>query len=197
MARRYGAIVSSVARPLDLGAEHVTYEWVCHAQVVAEWARGWRPAEVMSVQQLALLESFLIHDRCLINFLCGNVKGGRHRNDIQPRDFLGVDWSPPSPVDEELRGRLTAINAHLAHLSWERTTLVDQGNLRWYVVHLAHPTSNAMRAFVQELESSAGTCVDRFQIVLDRVQAILPPRGRFRIPPVAPPADPRIPKGSA
>ena len=63
----------------------------------------------------------LIHARCLINFCCGGYTGKRHAGDIQPSDFLGVDWWPQDEsFDRRLRGRLQFINEELQHLSWQR-----------------------------------------------------------------------------
>ena len=54
------------------GVGHVQYEWTQMAGCAArlELAGGIRTPE-----ENATLEAFLVHARCLINFVCGNYKG--------------------------------------------------------------------------------------------------------------------------
>lgn len=155
---------------LQSAAMYVGFEWTSLAEMSAELAKitGARtiPAEH------ALMEACFLHLRCLIDFCCGTVEGRRHRNDIQPMNFLGVDWWPPDPLDRRLRGRLPVINKHLAHLSWERVT--DTTPIMWPMASLAHEVTSAMKLFVRELRTKQGVCLGQFEAAERRALASLP-----------------------
>lgn len=98
------------------------------------------------------MESMLVHARCLINFTCGNYRGNQQPTDIQPKDFLGVDWWPrDEPFERKLRGRLAFINQELQHLSWRRVD--DKEPLIVHLPLLAHEVHWAMHLFVEELDA--------------------------------------------
>src|SRR5947209_1427853 len=94
-------------------------------------------------QHNAAMEATLVHGRCLINFCCGGYYGTRHPRDIQPSDFVGVDWWPrDEEFDRQLRGRLRFINEELQHLSWQR--VLNQQALIVPVTLLVHEVQYAM-----------------------------------------------------
>jgi hypothetical protein len=139
---------------LEQAASHVAYEWTSLAGMAVELAKiqGAR-----TLIQNALLEAFLVHDRCLINFLCGGYTGARDPKDLQPKDLLGREWWPPDEeFDRRLRGRLPVINQNLAHLSWQRVR--SEEPVSWQALFIAHETSWGMGLFVDEVVSSGGPC---------------------------------------
>ncbi len=102
------------------GVGHVQYEWTQMAGCAArlELVDGIRTPD-----ENATLEALFVHARCLINFLCGNYRGGWMQEDMKPADFLRAPWVlPDDEMDRRLRGRLTVINRSLAHLCWRRVT---------------------------------------------------------------------------
>ena len=125
----------------------------------------------------ALLEAVLLHNRCLINFVCGNSKGERDKNDIQPADFLGRDWWPEDEqLDRQLRGRLPMLNKHLAHLSWKRVT--DSTPVLWSVILVSHQTHWGMKLFTAEAARVGSTQASIFEANRDRVELALPRLGQ-------------------
>lgn len=161
-------------RDLDVAASHVVYEWVSLAEMTAELAKvtGQR-----ALIENALLEAVLLHNRCLINFVCGNLKGGHAKNDIQPADFLRRDWWPEDEqFDRQLRGRLPMLNKHLAHLSWERVT--DSTPVLWSVILVSHQTHWGMKLFTAEAVRTGSTQASIFEASRDRVELALPELGR-------------------
>jgi hypothetical protein len=124
-----------------------------------------------------MIEATLVHARCLINFCCGGYKGARNDDDIQPADFLGVDWWPrDGDFDRRLRGRLRFINQELQHLSWQRVLHKDP--LIVSVNLLAHEAHWAMHLFVDELRARHNDWLSRFELQEQLVSKLLPPLAR-------------------
>lgn len=173
-------------RDLDSAAYHVAYEWSTLAGMTAELDRV---SGTRALTETALLEALLIHTRCLINFVSGDWKGRHHKNDITPEDFLGYAWWPPDEeLDRTLRGRLPTINAHLAHLSWDRVT---DGSMMWSVVLVSHQAHWAMKLFAAEAHVAASGQAALFQSTLSVADATMPPLGRRgETPPVLAPSRP-------
>lgn len=172
---------------LEAAAHHVTYEWLTLAQLarlLVDLEGGDR-----TLAHNAAVEAFMLHDRCLINFLCGNYKGGRmDGRDIAPSDFLGFEWVlEDEEMDRRLRGRLPGINTCLAHLTWDR---VEGGApFSWPPLFLAWETTWAMRQFVTAVRESGGKCLFQFEAAAAQVAQQLPPfRDEYQTtPPYAPP----------
>jgi hypothetical protein len=127
-----------------------------------------------TLAQNAELESGLLHNRNLIEFLCGSYKtGARHADLIQPANFLGHDWWPEDvEFDRRLRGRLPTIHQSLAHLSWQR--VLDRDPIWWALGFLAWETSWGMKLFVDAVTSASAPCWEIFGGAQDGVRARLP-----------------------
>lgn len=152
------------------GARHVIREWQTMAQLAAELAQVTGSRTLVDE---ALMEALLVHNRCLINFLCGNWKGRYQGNDMRPSDFLGYDWTPPDALFERrLRGRLGVINKQLAHLSWDRVT--DQTPVFWSVVHMSHQTHVALKLFTAELARTHSPVSGVFMACESELDDVLP-----------------------
>jgi hypothetical protein len=162
-------------RDLDAAAVHVVYEWVALAEMTAELAKV---TSVRTTVEHALLEAVLVHNRCLINFLCGDVNGRHGRRDIVPADFLGYEWWPDDDEDFDrlLRGRLPVLNKHLAHLSWERVT--DATPVLWSVVLIGHQTHWGMKLFTVEAVKASSPQASLFDANRVRSEAAMPPLGK-------------------
>jgi hypothetical protein len=127
------------------------------AEVGREWLKLAQNASDLTVinsirgrEDRATLESFLLRNRALIHFLCGNRKGKRKDRDIQPSDFLDRDWWPEDEaIDRRLRGRLVQIDRWLANIGWNR--VIDGSPEPWPCAFLAWETSWALTQFVQVL----------------------------------------------
>jgi hypothetical protein len=150
----------------------VDYEWVA----MAELARNLDG--VIGVRTEAdnnAMEAFLVHYRCMVNFLCGDYKGNWYPTDIQPEDFLGEPWWPQDEeLDRRMRGRLPIINTELQHLSWQRVTNRDA--VKWSTVSMAHEVSFAAERFVDEAERvRPGRVAANLRITTQHVGAVLPP----------------------
>lgn len=156
---------------LEQAALHVSYELTSLAEMAAELVRVHGARDL---HQNALLESFLVHNRNLINFIAGGYKGSRDSGDIQPADFLGYDWWPgDEEYDRRIRGRLPVINQNLQHLSWARVQADDF--VMWPMGFLAHETTWGMRLFVAELRKADGRRLGQFELSLQIAHAALPP----------------------
>lgn len=132
---------------------------------------------VRSPEQTAAMEAVLVHTRSLINFVCGGYKGGRMAHDIQPADFLGMDWWPrDEDFDRMLRGRVRFINQELAHLSWER--VLNKDPLIVSVTLLAREVHWGMHLFVDELRTKQSTWLPMFDAHEHQVTGALPPLDR-------------------
>jgi hypothetical protein len=127
------------------------------AEVGREWLKLAQGASDLTVinsirgrEDRATLEAFLIRNRALINFVCGNRSGKRKGRDIQPRDFLDRDWWPEdADADRRLRGRLSQIDRWLSSVGWNR--VIDAAPDPWPCAYLAWDTSWALTQFVQVL----------------------------------------------
>ena len=129
-------------------ASHVQGEWSLLIQTAAQLPTH----GVRTAAEDAAMEATLVHARCLINFCCGGYKGARNAQDIQPRDFLGLDWWPrEEDFDRKMRGRLRFINENLAHLSWRR--VLDKSPLIVSLSLLVNEVHWAMHLFVEELHA--------------------------------------------
>lgn len=154
---------------LKQAIHHVQGEWMLLADMASLLPQG----RDRTLAETAALESTFVHARCLINFCCGDYGGRRHKGDIQPADFLGVDWWPrDEQFDRKLRGRLPVINQLMQHLSWQR--VLDKQSVIWSVVFLAHEVDWAMRLFVAELRATRSRWLDPFEMQESLVRARLP-----------------------
>lgn len=163
-----------MSRDLDSAASHVVYEWVTMAEMTAELAGV---AGARSVIENALLEALLVHNRCLVNFVSGDWLGRHGKRDIQPQDFLGYPWWPSDEeFDRELRGRLSVINKHLAHLSWDR--VADRAPVMWSVVLISHQSHWGMKLFTEEARRAGSNQAEAFEEARDSAEGVLPRLGR-------------------
>jgi hypothetical protein len=154
------------------GVEHVQYEWTQMAGCAArlELVDGIRTPD-----ENATLEALLLHARCLINFLCGNYRGGWMREDMKPADFLRAPWVlPDDEMDRRLRGRLTVINQSLAHLSWRRVS--DAQGVMWPTGLLAHEVHWAMHQFVEALPANDPALMRLWGVAAAEADRWMPPR---------------------
>lgn len=151
-------------RDIEVAAALLGSEWLRLAQMAA------RLAEIQGVRtadENALMDAFMVLDRVLINFLCGGTKGGRDKRDIQPQDFLGINWRPTN--DRRLRGRLEVIGTYLSHLSWYRLTRSDP--IMWATSTLAQETSAGMSEFVDEMlqrDAPGASMLERLRVDIRR-----------------------------
>ena len=126
-------------------------------EIGREWLRLAQGASDLTVIQSirgredrATLESFLVRNRALINFVCGGRTGKRKDRDIQPRDFLDRDWWPDdADIDGRLRGRLVQIDRWLTNIGWTR--VIDRSPEPWPISFHAWDTTWALNQFVQVL----------------------------------------------
>jgi hypothetical protein len=113
----------------DLAAKVISDEWVAlatSAGLIEKLADDRRAQE-------AAFDSCTLRGRSLINFLCGNERGGYHPKgtDLQPKDFLGRQWWPHDDLDRRLRGRLPYLNSRVAHLTWHQVLDFDDQIVLW------------------------------------------------------------------
>lgn len=158
------------AKEVSQAESYVCDEWRRLAELAAELSQiqGHR-----TLRETAMLEAFMLHERCLINFLCGGYRGGRNKGDITPEDFLGFEWHlQDEQLDRKLRGRLLAINRYLAHLSWSRVH--DEEALIWSASFMAAELSWAMHQFVLELRRTGASSAASFQAEAEAVAGLLP-----------------------
>jgi hypothetical protein len=83
-------MVTRTPNELEQAADQVKATWSALAETVALLPGS----GVRSPAQSIAMDAALVHARCLINFIAGNYAGKRISKDIQPKDFLGVDWWP-------------------------------------------------------------------------------------------------------
>ncbi len=135
---------------LIAAAHLIATEWTELAEIAGLLARF---SGIRGAAEQAWMDAFFVHDRCLINFLCGGYKGRWQVDDIKPADFLGDLWTlEDEDLDRQLRGRLATINSKMAHLTWKNFT--DDAPIIWNAGSLAHETHYAMGLFVAALEAA-------------------------------------------
>ena len=90
-------------KQLEEAVSHVQGEWMLLADMASLLPQG----RDRTLAEVAALEATFVHARCLVNFCSGGYAGNRNPADIQPANFLGVDWWPrDGQFDRKLRGRL-------------------------------------------------------------------------------------------
>ncbi len=117
----------------------------------------------------ALLEGTLLHARNLLDFL-GPWK--HLKDDIVPEDFV-AGWDPSHlHVADATR---TAINKHLAHLTWTR---VHEGKVMWEFPGVAAAVFEAFGKFVEHCEANdaaqAGTFRLNYDLAMATIRAMVP-----------------------
>lgn len=165
----------------ELGAIRVADSW----ESLAEYASTCSEISGAGSRiETGIVEITLITARTLIGFLSGNHYGVFRADDIKANDFLDSPWYLDQADDRELRGWLPVINKNLAHLSWE--ALDDIVSVP--ATFLAHLTSWHMAAFAAEAERQTSEQSAAFRAALTRVNAVMPPRQRWRstVVPLAP-----------
>ena len=106
-------------------AEHIAYE----AWMLDTMSRRLSTSGLERSTRNAILESFLVHCRAIIDFLYGSSDDPK----VRPDDVLAEDFLP-SAVDDwrkareqmsvEMKEALTRINKEVAHLTYERLNVV-------------------------------------------------------------------------
>ena len=152
-------------------ARHIAYEVRELGRILSRYEQ--LPKRDANLQN-ALLEAYLVHARCLIEFLNGRLRSGARRwdaRDIRPTDFT-AGWLPSGRTNR-LDGYLRRIDGHLAHLTWER---VDRPHRKtWNMLALTREILRHLTRFVDLLDaenspagprlhaalSDARHCVDR------------------------------------
>ena len=158
------------ASDLNDAAAEIAAEWRVMAEMAAALASA---TGTRTLTDRAVMEALFLHNRCLVNFLCGNWKGVHGTDDIRPKDFLGYDWWPADEAFERgLRGRLSVVNKHIAHLSWERVT--DDTPVIWSVTLVSHQTHWGMHLFTEEAHRVNNPQAPAFAAARDFAQGALP-----------------------
>ncbi len=94
-------------KQIEEAVSHVQGEWMLLADMASLLPQG----RDRTLAEVAALEATFVHARCLVNFCSGGYAGNRNPADIQPANFLGVDWWPrDEQFDRKLRGRLRLVN---------------------------------------------------------------------------------------
>lgn len=158
------------ARDLDAAAREVASEWVVMAELAAALASV---TGTRTLTDRAVMEALFLHNRCLVNFLCGNWTGKHGTDDIRPSDFLGRDWWLPDLDDRGLRGRLRVLNKHVAHLSWERVT--DDTPVLWSLTLISHQSHWGMAVFAEDAAQADIAQASTFADARELAEASLPP----------------------
>ncbi|HYD93348.1 MAG TPA: hypothetical protein VEB18_02745 [Candidatus Paceibacterota bacterium] len=98
--------------------------------------------------QSAILESFLLHARILIDFLESNRK---NKDDLTCSDFTDINGNPLQGEVVNLKvGVKEAINKHLAHLTLKRTN----GKAQWRMGEIRNELNKSFRSFVAKCADS-------------------------------------------
>jgi hypothetical protein len=164
--------VEPTGAQLEAAAHHVVYEWKSLVQMAAYLSNIQGSRDLL---ENALLEACLVHNRNLIEFLCGSERtGSRNPETIQPSDFLGHSWWPEDvEFDCRLRGRLYVMHENLAHISWQR--VLDKEPVLWPAGFLAWETSWGMKCFAEAAEAEHAACWEIFATGHAEVRQMLPP----------------------
>lgn len=101
----------------------------------------------------AMLEAMLVHARILIEFLVGRPprRGSstryRHPDDIQPMDFLGVDW-----FDEgDLQPMLDDLDTQIVHLTKTRAR-ISEARRQWVYGNVGRQLCLGLERFLRVLD---------------------------------------------
>jgi hypothetical protein len=136
---------------LQIGGNHLLYEvqMLCNTAALLEddsrWTHGWEN----KTQYMAVLESFLMHARSLMYFLCPPT--GYKRSKLKERELFAVDfcrvgWSVKRWKD--FNKERDAISADLMHLSIDR---LEVGR-NWEYTRLLGELKTMLLAFVDDAD---------------------------------------------
>jgi hypothetical protein len=97
--------------------------------------------------EMALLESFAVHARCLIHFLWRD--GSRHPEDAFARDFFRAnDWQRIRPSKERtIDGVDDRVGVEIAHLSYNRSRVPEEDRL-WSHGQIVSSIGRCLREFI-------------------------------------------------
>lgn len=130
---------------LDLAAGHLNYEYQMLRTIAREVSTGMRPQLLTN----ALLESFVIHLRALIDFFYPPER-------TKPDDMLATDYFPDSttwetarpPISDVLRNARTRAHKEIAHLTYARLD-VTSDTKPWNVVGISKEIEVLMARFLE------------------------------------------------
>ncbi len=126
-------------KDLNTEFEHVCYEinmlvgLTCHLMKVSHFKDY--------IMQNAILESWLLHFRCLVDFLTGNTK---KIDDIKIRTFNVDEYNKNEIIDENL---YNAINKRLTHITSKRTSETKN----WDYFNMYIKLANKYNDFINKL----------------------------------------------
>ena len=111
------------------------------------------------LHETALLESFALHARALIDFFF--IPRAKWKNDALARHFFAPqdDWEQrrpdPGPWLELVRGpRLDRVGAEIAHLRYDDAETLDAQARGWPIMQLAGGIGGVVRVFVEDVPPS-------------------------------------------
>jgi hypothetical protein len=124
--------VTSVERDLSAGLEHIGYElWMMFEGLAGEASTdAGGPERPNQAQINAWIECYVIHTRNLAAFIA--YPDARNQDDICRADFGEVEWSLSAKERRELISLSQKAHKRVAHLTWTRLKLKDQGWDRRY-----------------------------------------------------------------
>ncbi|MBX9905463.1 MAG: hypothetical protein K2Y31_13980 [Burkholderiales bacterium] len=134
---------------LKLGSIELSYEYRMHVELSKAILGNSRHQETI---ENAILESYLLHTRSLIDFFYN--RDSDESDDIVAQDFMlpSKQWGeirPPMP--EKLKQAKIRANKYLAHLTYERTSATSDTKF-WDVQYLYKSIRNLMSVFLENVK---------------------------------------------
>src|SRR5271163_1387625 len=136
---------------LKIGGNHLLYEVQMFSNTAAllggegQWEWGWKD----QTGYMAVVESFLMHTRAVMYFLC--PPRGYRQNPLKARELFAEDFCPPGWKAKPWKGFSTDrdnISTDLMHLSIDR---LEVGR-NWEYARLVRDLGEMLRSFLDDVD---------------------------------------------